>query len=66
MGCTNHGREAQNAEDITHSSGVQSSGDQYFKWKKEHAQYKGKHHMECIVIKKGNEVCRAKHIVNIK
>jgi hypothetical protein len=61
----NHGREASQASDIHHHIGPVSAGEAEFENHKEFTRYKGKHYLDCVIIKNGKEACRARHVVNI-
>jgi len=61
----NHGVEANRASDIQHHVGPVSAGEAEFESHKELTRYKGKHYLDCVIIKNGKEACRARHVVNI-
>jgi beta-lactamase superfamily II metal-dependent hydrolase len=62
----NHGLEANRASDERHHVGPVSAGESDFESHKEHTRYKGKHYLDCVIFKGGKEVCRSRHVVNIK
>jgi competence protein ComEC len=62
----NHGHEASADNGLYHDSGIQSSGDSDFVTRYETTKYKGRHFMDCVILKNGKELCKTRHIVNIR
>jgi hypothetical protein len=58
----NHGKEAIEAGDITHSN--MTTFDQRYRW--EHTQYRGAHFMICEIIKDGVIVAQVRYTVNVR
>ena len=63
---TNHGIEAESNSDVSHNSGVHHRGDANFETRLEGTKYRGTHYMDCVILKYGTAVCRARHVVNIQ
>ncbi len=63
---TNFGREAERNNDVYHDSGIHHRGDPNFETRMERTKYKGSHYMDCVILKNGHAVCRARHVVNIQ
>ena len=52
--------------DTYHDSSVHHRGDSDFETHTESTLYKGRHYLDCVVVKNGKDVCRVRHVVNIR
>ncbi len=61
----NGGLEAELANDLYHDSDIHYLGDANFETRVEGTKYRGTHYMDCVILKYGIVVRRARHVVNI-